>query len=151
MNMLMLSLQVNQGVSIVRPPGHHAEVDESCGFCFFNTTAIAAKYAQKAHGVKNVLILDWDIHHGNGIQHIFYEDSSVLYISLHRFDNGEYFPGLREGNYDYVGSGSGKNFPMRSLCHDYKHAQIPIDKQFSNALCATEFQICTRIMLLCFR
>ncbi len=91
----------------MRPPGHHAEVDESCGFCFFNTTAIAARYAQRIHGVKSILILDWDIHHGNGIQHIFYDDPSVLYISLHRFDNGEYFPGLREANYDFVGTGSG--------------------------------------------
>ena len=99
--------QVNQGVSLVRPPGHHAEVDESCGFCFFNTTAIAARYAEKVHGIQKVLILDWDIHHGNGIQHIFYEDSNVLYISVHRFDNGEYFPGLREGNYDFVGNGAG--------------------------------------------
>lgn len=99
--------QVNQGVSLVRPPGHHAEVDESCGFCFFNTTAIAARYAEKVHGIQKVLILDWDIHHGNGIQHIFYEDSNVLYISVHRFDNGEYFPGLREGNYDFVGNGPG--------------------------------------------
>ena len=99
--------QVNQGVSLVRPPGHHAEVDESCGFCFFNTTAIAARYAEKVYGIQKVLILDWDIHHGNGIQHIFYEDCNVLYISVHRFDNGEYFPGLREGNYDFVGNGPG--------------------------------------------
>ena len=100
-------MQVDQGVALVRPPGHHAEVDESCGFCFFNTISIAAKHAQKVHKVKKVLILDWDIHHGNGVQHIFYDDPNVLYISLHRFDNGEYFPGLREANYDYVGSNSG--------------------------------------------
>ena len=53
------------------------------------------------------MIVDWDIHHGNGTQHIFYDDPSVLYISMHRFDNGEYFPGEKDANYDYVGNGKG--------------------------------------------
>ena len=122
--------QVNQGVSLVRPPGHHAEVDESCGFCFFNTTAVAARYAEKVYGIQKVLILDWDIHHGNGIQHIFYEDSNVLYISVHRFDNGEYFPGLREGNYDFVGNGPGNvkinvMFAPSRKCRALYHLGVP--------------------------
>ena len=92
----------------MRPPGHHAEVDESCGFCFLNNLAIAARYAQKKHGLKKVLIVDWDIHFGNGIHHIFDDDPSVLYISLHRFDNGDYFPGLAEGSVESVGKREGE-------------------------------------------
>lgn len=92
----------------MRPPGHHAEVDESCGFCYFNNISIAAKYAQRKHGIDKVLVLDWDIHHGNGIQNIFYDDPSVLYMSLHRFDNGDYFPCQKDGSHTYVGKGAGK-------------------------------------------
>lgn len=105
----LFSLQVKNGVALVRPPGHHAERDESCGFCFFNNLSIAAKYAQSKLGARKVLILDWDIHHGNGIQHIFYQDPSVLYISLHKYDCGEYFPGLKEGNVEYPGEAEGKS------------------------------------------
>lgn len=76
--------QVGSGIALTRPPGHHAEVDESCGFCFFNNVALAARHAQTKHSVARILILDWDIHHGNGIQHVFYDDPSVLYISMHR-------------------------------------------------------------------
>ncbi|KAL0187208.1 hypothetical protein M9458_018878, partial [Cirrhinus mrigala] len=66
---------VRNGVAIVRPPGHHAEKDTACGFCFFNTAALAACYAQSiTHKSLRVLILDWDVHHGNGTQHIFEED-----------------------------------------------------------------------------
>ncbi|CDQ97769.1 unnamed protein product, partial [Oncorhynchus mykiss] len=75
--------QVRNGVAIVRPPGHHAEKDAACGFCFFNTAALTARYAQSiSQKPLRVLILDWDVHHGNGTQHIFEEDGSVLYISL---------------------------------------------------------------------
>ena len=72
------------GMAVVRPPGHHAEPHTPHGFCLFNNVAIAAQHAVRQHGLARVLILDWDVHHGNGIQHIFYESSNVLYISLHR-------------------------------------------------------------------
>lgn len=72
------------GMAVVRPPGHHAEPHTPHGFCLFNNVAIAAQHAVMQHGLARVLILDWDVHHGNGIQHIFYESSNVLYISLHR-------------------------------------------------------------------
>ncbi|ELU01509.1 hypothetical protein CAPTEDRAFT_173494 [Capitella teleta] len=104
--------KVKNGVAVVRPPGHHAEVDESCGFCFFNNVAIATRYAQKKHGLKRVLIVDWDIHFGNGIHNIFSDDPSVLYISLHRYDNGDYFPGLTEGCIESVGKNQGEGFSI---------------------------------------
>ncbi|CAN9515291.1 unnamed protein product [Ophioblennius macclurei] len=108
----ILSRQVANGVAIVRPPGHHAERDAPCGFCFFNTAALAARYAQSTSQDPRlrVLILDWDVHHGNGTQHIFEEDSSVLYISLHRYDNGAFFPSSEDAAPDRVGVATGAGF-----------------------------------------
>ena len=74
----------------MRPPGHHAESKRAMGFCFFNNAAIAARHAQQAHGAERVAILDWDVHHGNGTQEIFWNDASVLYASIHEMP---LFPG----------------------------------------------------------
>lgn len=96
------------GAAIVRPPGHHAESNTSMGFCFFNNAAVAARAAQSA-GAQRILILDWDIHHGNGTQHIFDDDPSVLYVSLHRHDRG-FYPG--SGAADEVGVDQGEGFSV---------------------------------------
>ncbi|XP_037919448.1 histone deacetylase 6 isoform X1 [Hermetia illucens] len=106
----VLNEKARSGVCIVRPPGHHAESDLPHGFCIFNNIAIAAQYAIRDHGLKRVLIIDWDVHHGNGTQHIFESNPNVLYISVHRFDNGSFFPKSKDADYDVVGSGAGKGF-----------------------------------------
>ncbi|XP_034252879.1 histone deacetylase 6 isoform X1 [Thrips palmi] len=98
------------GVAVVRPPGHHAESDKACGFCVFNNVSLAAKYAIEKHGLSRVLLVDWDVHHGNGTQHIFESDPRVLYISLHRYDNGNFFPGSLDAGHDRVGTGKGEGF-----------------------------------------
>ena len=78
----------------VRPPGHHARPEQGMGFCVFNNIALAARYAQRKHGIERVLIADWDVHHGNGTQDIFYEDGSVFFFSIHQ---SPWYPGTGSG------------------------------------------------------
>ncbi|XP_010604661.1 histone deacetylase 6 isoform X3 [Fukomys damarensis] len=109
----VLSGEVLNGVAVVRPPGHHADQDTACGFCFFNSVAVAARHAQAISGrAMRILIVDWDIHHGNGTQHIFENDPSVLYVSLHRFDRGTFFPMGNEGASSQVGKAAGTGFTV---------------------------------------
>ncbi|WWC68627.1 uncharacterized protein I206_102558 [Kwoniella pini CBS 10737] len=100
--------EVRNAFAIVRPPGHHAEPDEHMGFCFFNNVAVAAREVQRKGLAKKVLILDWDVHHGNGTQRAFWDDPDVLYISLHRHDGGKFYPTSDFGALDMVGSGAGE-------------------------------------------
>ncbi|ODM95857.1 Histone deacetylase 4 [Orchesella cincta] len=85
--------ELHNGFAIVRPPGHHAEPVQAMGFCFFNSVAIAARQLRSRLQMEKILIVDWDIHHGNGTQQIFYDDPHVLYLSIHRHDEGNFFPG----------------------------------------------------------
>ncbi len=86
----VLNGEYRRAFSAMRPPGHHAEADHAMGFCLFNNVAIAARWMQAEAGVKKVAILDWDVHHGNGTQHTFYDDDTVYYASLHQHPH---FPG----------------------------------------------------------
>jgi len=90
----------------VRPPGHHAMPDSAKGFCIFGNAAIAARYAQKKHGIDRVMIIDWDVHHGDGTQEIFYEDPSVFFFSVHQYP---FYPGP-SGAAENTGAGEGKGF-----------------------------------------
>uniref|UniRef100_A0A3Q3WUQ9 Histone deacetylase n=1 Tax=Mola mola TaxID=94237 RepID=A0A3Q3WUQ9_MOLML len=100
--------ELKNGFAVVRPPGHHAEESTPMGFCYFNSVAIAAKLLQQRLSVNKILIVDWDVHHGNGTQQAFYDDPGVLYMSIHRYDDGNFFPG--SGAPDEVGSGPGVGF-----------------------------------------
>ncbi|CCE93583.1 histone deacetylase HDA1 TDEL_0G02160 [Torulaspora delbrueckii] len=104
--------RVKNALAVVRPPGHHAEPEAPGGFCLFSNVAVAAQNILKQYpeSVRRILILDWDIHHGNGTQKAFYNDPRVLYISLHRFEMGKYYPGTINGRYDQTGEGKGEGF-----------------------------------------
>ncbi|XP_053262892.1 polyamine deacetylase HDAC10 isoform X1 [Podarcis raffonei] len=106
----VMSGKTRNGMALIRPPGHHSQRNAANGFCIFNNVAIAAKYAQRKYGLRRVLVVDWDVHHGQGIQYIFNEDPSVLYFSWHRYEHQQYWPTLRESDYDAVGQGKGKGF-----------------------------------------
>ncbi|XP_074871506.1 polyamine deacetylase HDAC10 isoform X2 [Carettochelys insculpta] len=106
----VMSGKVCNGIALVRPPGHHSQRNAANGFCVFNNVAIAAQYAKKRYGLQRILIVDWDVHHGQGIQYIFEEDPSVLYFSWHRYEHQQFWPLLRESDYDAVGQGKGKGF-----------------------------------------
>ena len=88
----VMSRKAANAFCVVRPPGHHARPVQGMGFCIFNNVAIAARYAQRKHGVERVLIVDWDVHHGNGTQDIFYTDGSVFFFSTHQ---SPWYPGHR--------------------------------------------------------
>ncbi len=105
--------EVDNAFALVRPPGHHAGAGNSAGFCVFNNIAIGAMHARKKHGVNKILIVDWDLHHGNGTQKMFYTDRRVLYFSMHQYP---YYPGtggMTEAG-EAMGLGYTVNVPLRS-------------------------------------
>ena len=114
----------NSGFALVRPPGHHATVDTPMGFCLFNNVAIAASHAKQRDEIERVAIVDWDVHHGNGTQAIFYDDPSVLFISLHQDDLYPPLSGTLEQRGDRLGEGTTINIPLPAGTGDagYIHA-----------------------------
>jgi acetoin utilization deacetylase AcuC-like enzyme len=105
--------EVVNAFCVTRPPGHHASSKTGMGFCLFNTVAIAARYAQQQYGAERVLIADWDVHHGNGTQDVFYEDGSVLFFSTHQ---SPWYPGTGAASERGEGKGAGMtiNCPFRA-------------------------------------
>ena len=95
-----------------RPPGHHAERDRAMGFCLFNNAAVAARYIQEAHGLERILIVDWDVHHGNGTQHIFEKDPTVFYFSAHQYPHYPWFSGSSGERGIGAGKGTNLNAPL---------------------------------------
>ena len=116
----------DNAMALVRPPGHHAEASRAMGFCFFNNVAIAAEHARAAHGAERVLIIDWDVHHGNGTQHAFEKRRDVLFFSTHQYP---FYPGT--GGAPEVGFGPGEgytvNVPITTRMGDGEYAAVFAD------------------------
>lgn len=136
---MVVAGEVDNCFALVRPPGHHAEYDQALGFCLFNNIAIAARYALEKLGLKRVMIIDWDLHHGNGTQHSFADTDEVLYFSTHQFP---YYPGT--GALAETGQGKGEgytvNVPLGAGLCDEHYARIfneilaPIVRQYKPEL-----------------
>jgi acetoin utilization deacetylase AcuC-like enzyme len=135
----VMAREVNHAFALVRPPGHHATSEEAMGFCLFNNIAIAAEYAKRKYKLERILIADFDVHHGNGTQEIFYADPKVLYFSSHQYP---WYPG--SGSIYEDGDGEGKGFtvnvPLPAYCGDKEHLRVyreilvPVAKRFQPQL-----------------
>jgi acetoin utilization deacetylase AcuC-like enzyme len=131
----VLAGEVRNGLALVRPPGHHAERERAMGFCLFNNVAVAAAHLRR-RGVRRVAIVDWDLHHGNGTQHLFERDPDVLYVSTHQYP---FYPGT--GAVEEVGEGRGAgrtlNLPFPAGFGDHEFARafreviVPVCRQFA--------------------
>jgi acetoin utilization deacetylase AcuC-like enzyme len=118
--------EAQNGFALVRPPGHHALRDRAMGFCLFNTIAIGAFHLKKTFRAKRVMIMDWDVHHGNGTQDSFYEDASVLFISVHQFP---FYPGTGAVSETgtHAGEGYTLNIPLPAGCGDAEYMRVFYD------------------------
>jgi acetoin utilization deacetylase AcuC-like enzyme len=115
--------EARRGLGLVRPPGHHAESTRAMGFCLFNNVAIAARALEASAGLERIAIVDWDVHHGNGTQHLFEAERDVLFVSLHQFP---FYPGtgaLEEMGSD-SGTGSTVNLPLPAGCGDAEYLAL---------------------------
>ncbi|KAJ6666442.1 hypothetical protein lerEdw1_000717 [Lerista edwardsae] len=130
----VMSGKARNGMALVRPPGHHSQRNAANGFCIFNNVAIAAKYAQRKYGLQRTLIVDWDVHHGQGIQYIFDEDPSVLYFSWHRYEHQQFWPLLRESNYDAVGQGKGRGFNINVPWNQFDPELVLVSAGYDSAI-----------------
>ncbi|XP_028126328.1 histone deacetylase 5 isoform X2 [Camellia sinensis] len=136
--------ELDSAFAIVRPPGHHAEEDEPMGFCLYNNVAVATSFLlneRQELGINKILIVDWDVHHGNGTQKMFWKDPRVLFFSVHRHEFGSFYPASDDGSHIMVGEGPGAGYNINvpwenGRCGDadylavWDHVLIPIAKEF---------------------
>ncbi|OAG37424.1 hypothetical protein AYO21_08390 [Fonsecaea monophora] len=139
----VMSRKVKNAIAVIRPPGHHAEIGRPMGFCLFNNVCIASRVCQNDFGehCRKILVVDWDVHHGNGCQQAFYDDPNVLYISLHVHMNGTFYPTGNEGDMYHcgVGAGEGRNvnipWPTKGMgdgdyMYAFQNVVMPIANEF---------------------
>lgn len=138
----VISNKLDNGFAVIRPPGHHAEPGLAGGYCVLNNVAVAAAYAREKLGVKKVLIVDWDVHHGNGTQRCFIDNPNVLYFSVHRYHGGNFFPFQQQGGPSSVGNGPARGFNINVGWNDkrmgddeylvvWERLLMPIAKEFN--------------------
>jgi len=135
----VLSGRFPAAFAFVRPPGHHAEAGRAMGFCLFNNVAVAAAYALRRHDLKRVLIVDWDVHHGNGTMHSFYNSDGVLYFSVHQYPH---YPGT--GRIDEIGRGAGQGYTVNVPLHGgqgdeeylfvFREILVPVAREYNPEL-----------------
>ncbi|HEY2772495.1 MAG TPA: histone deacetylase [Candidatus Binatia bacterium] len=132
----ILAGDVDNGFAALRPPGHHAEGNHPMGFCLFNNVAVVARHLTDARGLSRVLVVDWDVHHGNGTQHSFYDSDQVLYVSTHQYP---FYPGTGRPEETGRGRASGYtvNVPMPAGCGDdeylaaFRDLVLPLAREFA--------------------
>jgi acetoin utilization deacetylase AcuC-like enzyme len=135
----VLSGRFSSAFAFVRPPGHHAEAGRAMGFCLFNNIAIAAMYGLRRHALKRVLIADWDVHHGNGTMHSFYDTDQVLYFSVHQYPH---YPGT--GRIEEIGRGAGRGYTVNvplyggqgdaDYLYIFEQVLVPVARQYAPEL-----------------
>ncbi|XP_029378662.1 polyamine deacetylase HDAC10 isoform X2 [Echeneis naucrates] len=141
--------KVRNGMALVRPPGHHSMRSAANGFCVFNNVAIAAQYAKQKYGIKRVLIADWDIHHGQGVQYCFEDDPSVLYFSWHRYEHQKFWPQLRDSDFDSVGKEKGAGFNINVPWNKVGMKNSDYLSIFCHLLLPVAYEFCPDLVLVC--
>nr|BAW19564.1 histone deacetylase 6 [Gnatocerus cornutus] len=136
------------GIALIRPPGHHAEYDKPQGFCFLNNVAVAANYFHIKYDFQRILIVDFDIHHGNGTQSLFYTNPHVMYISIHRDDDGKFFPANSPRNYTYDGHGAGKGFNINIPFNKDKMSDTEYIAVFHNIILPAAYSYGPQVVLV---
>ena len=144
----ILSKKIEHGYAIIRPPGHHADMSTARGFCIFNSVAVAVKYILNKNDKIKIAILDWDVHHGDGTQAIFYNEQNPLFISIHRHDSGKFYPfktGFVGEKGEQNGVGYNINIPLDTKCAISKGPSCIGDAEYINIFekiimpCLTEY------------
>ena len=131
----ILSKKIEHGYAIIRPPGHHADMSTAKGFCIFNSVAVAVKYILNKNNKAKIAVLDWDVHHGDGTQAIFYKDKNPLFISIHRHDSGKFYPfktGFVKEKGEENGLGYNINIPLDTKCAISKGPSCIGDAEYMN-------------------